>query len=74
VFSIVKSTDFVVVSVNLENAIRMARQIDTANTIDTNELIKVVTPKNIDIISFVNDMAMRGRISAKYVVSSGIED
>jgi len=73
-FSIVKSTDFVLVSINLENAIRMAKQIDTGNTIDTNELIKVITPKNIDIISFVNDMAMRGKISTKYVVSSNIEE
>jgi hypothetical protein len=52
----------------------MAKHIDNSVGIDTNELIKVITPKNIDIISFVNDMAMRGKISSKYVVSSGIED
>lgn len=72
-FSIVKSTDFVVISVNLENAMRIAKHIDIGGGMDSNEVIKTITPKNIDIIAFVNDLATRGKISMKYAIISDIE-
>jgi hypothetical protein len=72
VFSIVRNTDYVVLSVNIENVMRMIKQI-TKNDIDQNEVIRAITPKNIDIISFVNDLALKSKVGAKYVISDEIE-
>lgn len=71
-FSIVRGDDHLILSVNTENVDRMIRQI-AGSSIDSNDLMKVMTPKNIDIISFVNDLAIKNKVAPKYVISDDIE-
>lgn len=72
-FSIVRGDDHLILSVNTENVSRMIQQI-TKSSIDSSELQKMMTPKNIDVISFVNDLAIKNKAAPKYVISSAIED
>jgi len=72
-YSIVRGEDHLVLTVNTENIDRMIKQIAKSG-IDQSELIKIVTPKNIDIISFVNDLAVKNKIAPKYVISTDIDE
>jgi len=72
VYSIVKNTDYLVLSISLENVQRMVRQIARTD-IDTSELVKIIVPKNIDIISFVNDLALKSKVAPKYIISGNID-
>jgi len=73
VFSIVRGDDHLILSVNTENISRMVNQI-AKSSIDSSELQKIMTPKNIDIISFVNDLAIKSKVAPKYVISSDVEN
>jgi hypothetical protein len=72
VYSIARGNDHLVLSINTENVDRMVKQI-AKSSIDASELVKILTPKNIDIISFVNDLAVKNKVAPKYVISTDIE-
>lgn len=72
-YSIARGEDHLVLTVNTENIDRMIKQI-AKSSIDQSELVKIMTPKNIDIISFVNDLAVKNKVAPKYVISTDIEE
>jgi hypothetical protein len=73
VYSAVKNNDYIVLSVSPSNIFNMLKHIGKCE-IGFDEFSRIVTPKNSDIISFVNDLVIKGRIANKYMVSLNLEE
>jgi len=73
VFSAVKTDSHILLSVGIENIYRMASYL--ANTsVDKGAIAKLLVPKNMDIICFVNDLAIKRKIGPKYVIQGNFEE
>jgi len=72
VFSAVKSDDHVLVSIGIENLHKMATYM-VGQSVDRQTLFKMVIPKNLDIICFVNDLAIKRKIGPKYVIQDNFD-
>jgi hypothetical protein len=73
VYSAVKNNDYIVLSISPNNIFNMLRHIGKCD-IGFDEFARFVTPKNSDIIAFVNDLAIKGKIAHKYMISSDLEE
>jgi hypothetical protein len=73
VYSIVRSDNMVVVSIDANNIYRMAQQLMKGTSVDKSKISALLVPKNVDIICFVNDLALKNKIGSKYLISGTID-
>ena len=66
-FSAVKAEDHIILSMNVDNIYKMASYV-AGTSVDRQLLFKMIVPKNLDIICFVNDLAIKRKIGPKYVI------
>jgi hypothetical protein len=73
VYSVVRSDNMVVLSVDSSNVNRMAQQLMKTTSIDKGKIHSILVPKNIDIICFINDLVLKNKVGSKYLISGKLE-
>jgi hypothetical protein len=72
VYSAVKNNDYIILSISPSHIVNMMKHIGKTE-IGNDDIAKLFTPKNIDIISFVNDLAIKNKIASKYMITTDID-
>lgn len=71
-YSAIKSDNYILLSVNAAKLHDMFKRIGKCD-LGSDEFYRILTPKNIDIISFVNDLAVKNKIALKYMIMDNLE-
>jgi len=72
VYSAVKNNDYIILSISPAHIVTMLKHIGKVD-VSNDDITRIFTPKNIDIISFVNDLAIKNKIATKYMISADID-